>query len=141
MADLTVKQIVGLMDKADRNIGHDIRAAGFNKFPIRVKIRIRISTQLANEQGLPRTLFPNPEIADPQKIVVVLQQLLQTRSRNVDQLDLHLFRGSGYLSPFDDILFSRSGRLYHLVYGPVTSGKKSLTKSKRQTVNDLGLPE
>ena len=57
-ADLLVQQVVGLVDQADGDVGHDLGGAGLTEFAEDVVGRVGPAADAADEMGLLRVPVP-----------------------------------------------------------------------------------
>lgn len=89
-ANLLIEQVIGLVDQADRDIGHDFCGARFAKLAISLIRHIRPIAQLPHVKSFLRIFVSGFQIAHTQEILVIDQQFLETRASHIGQLDLGL---------------------------------------------------
>jgi hypothetical protein len=118
--DLLIEQVSRLAYQANDNVCHNLLGAGLNKVPIGLIGRIRLITKFPDIQGFAAVLILEPEITCAKEIPVIRKKFLKTCTRNIGKLDLQFLRCAGNLTSFDNILFTGSGSLYHLVAGAIS---------------------
>ena len=64
-------------------------------------------------------LVPKRQPMRPEIVVVVFLQLLKTRPRDIEQLELHLGRGDAIGKALDDVLLAAACGLHHLIDRPI----------------------
>ena len=89
--ELVVEQIGCLVDLADGDIGYDFGGTSLHKFTENLKSQRSGHAQFPDVPGLAALLVPDGKVANPQKIPVVLQQFLQTRTGDIGEFDFHFF--------------------------------------------------
>lgn len=136
-AELLVNQIVGLMNKADGNVGDGFRRAGFDKFPVEFKGLRLLSPQVADEERLFTVRLPDEEVADAEKVEVVIEQLFEAGAGNIGEFDFRFLGGEGGFAAFEDVFLSRAGRLNHLVNGAVAARQVFMREAKGDVVDDF----
>ena len=83
---------------------------------------------------------PFCQVVGRQIVFIVLEQLLNAASRDIEQFQFHLHRCHPVGRPLDNVLLSRAGRLHHLVDGAVAmGGKEAPGESEGHLVEDDGL--
>jgi hypothetical protein len=103
---LTVKQVVCLMYKADGDIRHNFTRASFRELPKGLECQGRCHAQLSSVSGLATLFVLNAKISHAQEIPIILQQLFQARSCHIGQLDLGLLGSCRGFASFYDVLFA-----------------------------------
>ena len=73
-ANLLVEQVVGLVDEAERNVGHDFGGAGFAEFPIGLIGHMRPIPKAADIERLLGIFCPERKIPHAEEVLVVEQQ-------------------------------------------------------------------
>ena len=126
------------MDEADCDIGHslgwprvDVLAIGLVGFEF-------VATELVDEESFFGILIPDFLVSSAKVILVVDEEFFQARTSNVRELDFHFCRGFGCFASLRNILFSRTGGLYHLIDGPISSAEKAFAEMIGEIVDDLG---
>jgi len=137
-ADVLVKEIVGLVKQAEGNVGDDFGGAGFDERLIGRIGRMGLISQGPDVACFLGFLFPEAELPDPEVVLIVDEQFLQTGAGDVGELDLHLGRGLGGFAAFGDVLFAGPGGLDHLVYGAVSFLEKAAAEVEGDIVADFG---
>jgi hypothetical protein len=90
-AELLVNEIIRLVDEADGDAGHDFRWTRLHEFPVALVTLRLLPTQPADIECLTRVLAPERQVAGPQIVFVVIEQLLEAGAGDVGEFDLGFF--------------------------------------------------
>ena len=137
--DLSVEQIVGLVDHANSYVRNDLKRASLAEFAIILVGHITRAPEAPDKSGLMALFFPDRKVPDSEQVAVIGQEFFQARASNADQLDFRLLGSAGRFAPFHDILFPGSGGLDHLIIRAIRLTKKPLTEPIPEIINHLGL--
>ena len=139
--ELLVDEVVGLVDEAECDVGYHFSGSCLHKFAVVFVCLPLLAPKLSHVARFLGFLVPDLKVASAEVVSIIVQQLLQARSRDVRQLDLHFPRSDRGLAAFEDVLFPRSRGLDHLVDRAVALGEMFVRKAKREIVDDLGFLE
>ena len=120
--DLTIEKVVGLVYQADHRVSDHGRVSVVQPFRVARNIRLIRPIgpipipHLTDRLSLPVVFSPLPQTPLSQEILIVEQQLIQTRPRHVHQAQFRLSRGGRCPAALGDILPSAARRLHHLVH-------------------------
>jgi hypothetical protein len=104
--ELLVNEVIGLVNEAKSDVGHDFRLPGFHELKV-VLVGLRcFAAELADILGFFGVLLPNRKIAGTEEVSVIIQQLFQAGTGNVGQLELGLLGGKSRLAAFQDVLLA-----------------------------------
>ena len=81
--NLPIEQIVRFMDQAERDVGPHFAGADFDKRPKLAVARSGFFAQAPHESSFFRILGPNRQPSHADEIVVVRQQFLEARPRDI----------------------------------------------------------
>jgi len=95
--------------------------------------------EVSNGLGFGVVLVPDWQLANPQEVAIVRQQLFKTRPGHVCQLNLGLLGRAGGHAAFDDVLLAGPGRLDHLVVGAAAPVNEAVAETDCGVVDDLSL--
>jgi len=70
--ELAVQQVIGLMDKADGDVGDNGRRASFHKLPEVFECLVGFAGKAANVASFPRIFGPNWKVARPEEVEIVV---------------------------------------------------------------------
>ena len=140
-ADELIEEIVCLVNQADYYVGDGFGRASFEIGPKGLIGRIVVAAEFADEEGLLRIFRPEFVAAGSEEIAVIFEEFFKAGPGDVGQLDLGLAGGSARLAAFQDILFSGTSGLDHLVVGSGTAVDELIAKEDRRIVNDAGFLE
>lgn len=132
-----IRQVISLANLTDGAVGDRFGGPGFDELAIEFIRLLRLTAQVANEQSFLRFLVPASQVADSQIVEVVGQQLFQTGSADVGQLDLRFLRARPCFASFENVLLARPRRLNHLVDGAISAGKKLVSEAEGDVVDDF----
>ena len=127
------------MDQANGDVRQDFGWAGFHISPIGLIGLILCFPKLADVERFLGIFLPQREIPNPEKVLIIQEQFLQTRPGDVGELEFHLRGGDGGLAAFGDVLFSGTGGLHHLVDSAVSAFEELLAEAEGEVIDDLGL--
>jgi hypothetical protein len=137
LAELLVEKIVGLVDQADERVCRDFRLSLFNIGLICPIGPITGIDQLSDRVGGWMVFVPESQAALSQKVLVVEQQLFETRPRDVNQFEFGFFGSPRSHAAFGDVLFAAARGLHHLVMSPRSAVYKPVAKPNCCVVDDL----
>ena len=83
-SQLLVQQVVGLVDQADENIGHNIGRTSLDVGPIGLIRHIGPRSEFSNKQSFTRSFLPEWMVAGAEKVTVIFQQFLQAGAGHID---------------------------------------------------------
>ena len=86
-------------------------------------------------------LGPLLRTAQPQEVTVVLKQFSQAGARDTRELDLGFFGSARSFAAFENILFTRSRGLHHLVVSAVGFSQEPLAEAHSAVKDYPGLLE
>ena len=89
-AYLLIEQIVGLVDETDRDVRDDLGRTSFAELLVLSVGHIWVGSEAPNELGFPTVLLPLGKRPCSEEIMIVIQQLFETRARGIRQFDLYL---------------------------------------------------
>ena len=139
LPDLLIEQIIRLVDEAQRDIRHHLARSRFYERAKLLEGHACVTAQLPHKLRLARFLAPDRCISHSQKILIVGQQLFQACPRHIGQLQLHLLGSARGFRSLNNILFSRTRRLHHLIDRAVALFQKPRAKPISEIIHDLRL--
>ena len=134
--DLPIQEKVAPVHQTDHNVGADDAIPRFQELAVGFKRLVLSVGQASDEQGLFAVFFPNNTSVVADVVLVIFQQLLLTGPCHVGQFDFgFLGRGRGHRA-FDDVLFTGTCRLHHLVNSAVALVQKAVAEKHRAGIDD-----
>ena len=140
-AELLVNQVIGLMNQADGNVGDGFRRAGFHEFAVKLVGLRHFASEPADILCFFGIFVPHFQVAGAEIVFVVIQQFLQAGPPHIGELDLGFLGGERGLAAFQEILFTGTGGLNHLVHSAVAPGEMLVRKAEGQVIDHLGFVE
>ena len=125
------------MNQADQSVGGDFGRNSLDIGPLgRIGPIARIC-ELSNLLRLWMILLPKRQLALPQKVLIVEQQLFQAGAGHADQFQFEFFGCAGGHAAFGNVLLAAAGGLHHLIMGAGTATDPAITKYYGSVINDF----
>ena len=129
------------MKQTNRQISDDLRRAGLHELAINLKSLRRFTAKPPDKAGFLGFLVPQDMIPHAEEIPIVRQQLLQTGSTDVGELDLHFLGSLRRLAAFQNVLVPRPRGLDHLIHGAVAAREILVGEAEGNVIDNLGFLE
>lgn len=139
LTELLVEEVIGLVYNTNHYVCDDLWRTCLYIGPIGLIGRMFVRSEFPHIRRFTAGFVPKREFTRAQEISVVFEKLFQTCTGYIEQLYFGLFRRSRNLRSLDNILFTRSRRVHHLVACSIALVQKTLAKPNGPQINDLRL--
>src|SRR5262249_26847824 len=129
-------QVIGLVNETNENVCNYLRGSRVDICLIYFVRHVLFSPEPTHEQRFAAVLGPEAQFPRSQQILVILEELFETRASDTRQLNLGFFRTARYIAAFHNVLFPRTRSLNHLIERPVALFQKAFAKTDRCLEND-----